>query len=45
MAEVGTHERVLKRFSSGADAKKTHEEIMEYLADKDLSQPTVEVSI
>lgn len=37
-------ERVLKIFSSGADAVKTYEEILEGLADKDLHRTTLEVS-
>ena len=44
MVEDGTEERILKIFSSGADAVKTYEEILEGLTDKDLHQTTLEVS-
>jgi len=42
MVEDGTQARILKIFSSGADAVKTYEEILE--AHKDLDQTTLKVS-
>lgn len=44
MVEDGTQARILKIFGSGADAVKTHEEILETLADKDLDHTSLEVS-
>lgn len=44
MVEDGIQASILKNFSSGADAVKTHKEILESLADKDLDQTTLEVS-
>lgn len=37
-------ERIFKKFSSGADAVKTYEEIVDSLVDKDLNQTILEVS-
>lgn len=44
MVEDGTRETVLKIFSSGAEAVKTYEEILETLADKDVDETTLKVS-
>ena len=44
MVEDGTRGTVLKIFSSGAEAVKTYEEILETLADKGLDEATLEVS-
>ena len=44
MVEEGTQEKILKLFSSGADAVKTYDEISQGLADEDLQGNTLEVS-